>query len=89
MALGDTTSYKRLYMKFLNEAGKTVNITIDNPKTFADGDYADINAQDAAIESVMDTIISKNIFTTSGGNLTEKVDARIVEYTSEDAMDVG
>ena len=89
MALGDTTSYKRLYMKFLNEAGKTVNITIDNPKTFADGDYADINAQDTAIEGVMDTIISKNIFTTSGGNLTEKVDARIVEYTSEDAMDVG
>ena len=89
MALGDTTSYKRLYMTFQNAAGKTVNITIDNPKTFDDGDYASLEAQDNAIETVMDHIIAKNIFTTSGGDITTKVNARIVEYTSEDAMDVG
>ncbi len=88
MALGDTTSYKRLYMTFNNAAGKKVNITLNNPKTYTDGDYASLEEQDNAIESVMDNIISKNIFTTSGGDLVEKVDARIVEYTSEDAMDV-
>ncbi len=89
MALGDTRSYKRLYMTFKNEAGRSVNITLNDPKTYADGDYTDLNAQDAAIEGVMDTILARNIFTTNGGNLVEKVDARIVEYTSEDAMDVG
>ncbi len=89
MALGDTTSYKRLYMSFKTAGGKSVNITIDNPKTYADGDYASLADQDTAIEGVMDTIISKNIFTTSSGDITTKVDARVVEYTSEDAMDVG
>ncbi len=88
MALGDTTSYKRLYMTFKNASGKKVNITLDNPKTFADGDYASLDAQDSAIEGVMDNIISRNIFTTAGGDLTEKVDARIVTYESQDAMDV-
>ena len=88
MALGDTTSYKRLYMVFKNQGGRKVSITLNNPKTYADGDYDSLEAQDNAIEQVMDNIISKNIFTTSGGDLVEKLDARIVEYTSEDAMDV-
>ena len=89
MAFGDITSYKRLYMTFKSKAGRSVNITLNNPKTYADGDYADLNAQDSPIEGVMNTILTKNIFTTNGGNLVEKIDARIVEYTSEDAMDVG
>lgn len=88
MALGDTTSYKRLYMSFENANGKRVNITLNNPKTFADGDYASLDAQDTAIEAVMDSIITKNIFTTSGGDLTGKIDARIVTHEAEDAMDV-
>jgi hypothetical protein len=88
LALGDSTSYKRLYMTFRNADGRRVNITLNNPKTFADGDYASLQDQDTAIEGVMDTIISKNIFTTTGGDIVEKLDGRIVTYSSEDAMDV-
>ncbi|MGD9552228.1 MAG: DUF2922 domain-containing protein [Candidatus Caldatribacteriota bacterium] len=46
-------------------------------------------AQDAAIEAVMDTIIAKNIFHNKGNDLLEKVNARIVEYSSTDVMDIG
>lgn len=88
MALGDTVSYKRLYMTFLDEDGKKVNITLNNPKNYDDGDYPSLADQDTAIEAVMDTIIAKNIFTTTGGDLVDKVDARIVTYSSSDVVDV-
>ena|GEM_PF-1156747 len=52
------------------------------------GDYADFAAQDAAIEGVMDTIISKNIFHNNGNDLVAKVNARILDYRSTDVMDV-
>jgi len=55
--LGEVTSYKRLYMQFRDSIGKSVNLTVNNPKTVEDGDYADFAAQDAAIEGVMDTIM--------------------------------
>ena len=87
--LGDVTSYKKLYMQFADSEGNTKNIIINNPKNLDDGDYADLAAQDAAIEAVMDTIISKNIFHNKGNDLVSKVNARIVEYQSTDVMDVG
>ena len=86
--LGDVSSYKRLYMQFADSAGNKRNITVDNPKNVDDRDYADLAAQDAAIEAVMDTIIAKNIFVNKGNDLTAKVNARIVEYSSQDVMDV-
>ncbi len=86
--LGDVTSYKRLYLQFRDSAAKTVNLTLDNPKNLDDGDYADLAAQDAAIEGVMDTIIAKNVFHNSGNDLVAKVNARILDYKSTDVVDV-
>lgn len=87
--VGDVTSYKRLYMQFADSEGNTKNLILNNPKNLEDGDYVDLAAQDAAIEAVMDTIIAKNIFHNKGNDLIEKVNARIVEYSSTDVMDVG
>jgi len=86
--LGEVTTYKRLYMQFRDTVGKTTSITLNNPKNLDDGDYADLAAQDAAIEGVMDTIISKNIFHNNGNDLVAKVNARILDYKSTDVMDV-
>ena len=86
--LGDVTSYKRLYMQFRDSKANLVNLTLDNPKNLDDGDYADLAAQDAAIEAVMDTILAKNIFQNKGNDLVEKVNARILDYQSTDVMDV-
>jgi hypothetical protein len=87
--LGEVTSYKRLYMQFRDSVAKSVNLTLNNPKTVEDGDYVDFAAQDAAIEGVMDTIIAKNIFHNNGNDLVAKVNARILDYRSTDVMDVG
>jgi len=86
--LGEVTSYKRLYMQFRDSAAKTLNLTLNNPKNVDDGDYADFAAQDAAVEGVMDTIITKNIFHNNGNDLVAKVNARILDYKSTDVMDV-
>jgi hypothetical protein len=86
--LGDVTSYKKLYMQFEDSEGNKCNIIINNPKNLDDGDYADLAAQDAAIEAVMDDIITKNVFHNKGNDLVSKVNARIVEYQSTDVMDV-
>ena len=87
--LGEVTTYKRLYMQFRDSVGKSVNLTLNNPKNIDEGDYADFAAQDAAIEGVMDTIITKNIFHNNGNDLVTKVNARILDYKSTDVMDVG
>lgn len=87
--LGDVTSYKRLYLQFTDEDGKNKTFTINNPKNMEDGDYDTLEDQDDAIEAVMNTIIEKGIFHNKGNNLITKVNARIVEYSSTDVMDVG
>ncbi|MFA5564242.1 MAG: DUF2922 domain-containing protein, partial [Candidatus Caldatribacteriota bacterium] len=86
--LGDVTSYKRLYMQFRDSGGNLVNLTLDNPKNLDDGDYVDLEAQDAAIEAVMDVVLARNIFQNKGNDLVEKVNARILDYQSTDVMDV-
>ena len=86
--LGEVTTYKRLYLQFRDSTGKSVNLTLNNPKNIEDGDYVDFDAQDAAIEGVMDTIIAKNIFHNNGNDLVAKVNARILDYKSTDVMDV-
>jgi hypothetical protein len=75
-------------MQFRDSVAKSVNLTLNNPKTVEDGDYADLAAQDAAIEGVMDTIIAKNIFHNNGNDLVAKINARILDYKSTDVMDV-
>jgi len=75
-------------MQFRDSEGNMVNLTLDNPKNLEDEDYVDLEAQDAAIEAVMDTILSKNIFQNKGNDLVEKINARMIDYKSTDVMDV-
>ncbi|MGP4106274.1 DUF2922 domain-containing protein [Virgibacillus sp. L01] len=61
---------KKLELKFLNEDGKTVTYSLDNPVEPVDS---------AAVTSAMDEIITQDAFSSSGGNLVSKKSARIVE----------
>lgn len=61
-----------LEMVFRNQAGQLVTISVPDPRP-------DITAGE--VEAVMDTIIAQNIFTSPGGDLVAKVEARIVERT--------
>jgi len=61
-----------LEMVFRNQAGDLVTISVIDPRP-------DVTAAEA--EAAMDTIIAQNIFTSPGGDLVEKVEARIVERT--------
>lgn len=66
---------KQLELKFLNEDGKTVTYSLDNPVEPADPE---------AVKDAMDEILAQNAFETSGGGLVEKKTARIVERTVEE-----
>lgn len=61
---------QRLDMRFRNAAGRIATVRVPNPR-------ADLTAQQ--VGQVMDTIIAKNVFQTSGGDLVAKVDARVVD----------
>ncbi|MBC7218424.1 MAG: DUF2922 domain-containing protein [Candidatus Caldatribacterium sp.] len=63
---------KVLVMTFKNEAGQNVNVRVNYPKDTITGEE---------VAAVMDTILAKNIFPTTGGDLVEKVGAQIVETT--------
>jgi hypothetical protein len=73
-----TSTKKVLRMTFNNTKGSAVTITLPQPK-------AGLIA--AEIETVMDQIIAKNIFITSGGELISKRDARIIDTTTNDLYD--
>lgn len=60
---------KKLSMVFINNANKKITISLD-------GIRDDVTKEQAA--ALMDTIISKNIFTSSGGELKAKESAEIV-----------
>ena len=64
---------KSVVMNFLNEQGKKVSITVNNAKDTLTA--ADVSA-------VMDTIVSKNIFHISGGDIKTKDSAQIVDKSS-------
>lgn len=61
---------KRLLMTFKNEADKNVSIGVDDPRT---------DITEAEIKTVMELILSKNIFAPSGNSLVSLVDAKVVE----------
>ncbi|SEP69319.1 Protein of unknown function [Virgibacillus subterraneus] len=61
---------KKLELKFLNNEGKTVTYSLENPVEPVDP---------AAVTSAMDEIITQDAFTSSGGSLVSKKSARIVE----------
>lgn len=59
---------KTLEMTFRTEQGKEVVLNLPNPK---DGITL------AEVQTVMNSILSKNIFTTKTGNLAQVVDAKL------------
>ena len=61
---------KKLELKFLNEEGKIVTISVDDPIEPADP---------TLVHAAMDAIIAEGCFYSSGGDLVEKKEARIVE----------
>ena len=61
---------KKLELKFLNQDGKIVTVSLDNPVEPADP---------VAVNAAMDAIIAQNAFFSSGGDLVSKKEARIVE----------
>ncbi len=60
---------KSLVMSFKNELEKKVNITVKDVKEDLDN---------TAVNDLMDLIVSKGIFETSGGSLVQKLDAEII-----------
>ena len=62
----------KLQMSFKNAMDKQSTLSIDNPR-------ADVT--DAEVAAVMQDIIAKNIFNTSGGDLVSIVGAKVVTTT--------
>jgi hypothetical protein len=74
--MAETTQTLRLVFK--NQAGSNYTISLDEPKDTLTG---------ADIEAAMDTIIARNILTTSGGDLVAKYDIKIIDRTVSDLYD--
>ena len=70
---------KTLRMVFKNTGGSNVTFSLRNPKE-------DITA--AEVQGVMDTVISKNIFSSTGGDLTSKVRAELIDTTETTLFEV-
>lgn len=61
-----------LQMIFSNTEGRNNTISVSDP---------DPELTSAEVEAVMDSIITKNVFVTSGGDLVAKVRAQVVTRT--------
>lgn len=68
---------KKLDLQFLNEAGKTVTISLEQPVEPFD---------EAAINQAMDAILAQNVIASSGGALVSKKAARIVDRTVQEVF---
>jgi hypothetical protein len=66
-------------MAFLSQAGKNVTLSLDNPRN-------DLTA--AEVQASMDLIIARNIFTSTGGDLVSKVNARVIDTTTTELFSV-
>ena len=62
-----------LRMTFLSQGSRNVTLSLDNPRN-------DLTA--AEVQAAMDLIIARNIFTSSGGDLVSKVNARVIDTTT-------
>jgi len=60
---------KKLEMIFVNAAGKKTKISVDDPRS-------DLTSQE--VQTVMNDIIARNIFNSTGGDLVSIDSARIV-----------
>ncbi len=72
------TTKKVLRITFNNALGSAISYTLPEPKD-------ELTA--AQIEAVMDTVITKNIFLTAGGELVSKRDIKIIDTTTNDLYD--
>ncbi|MCF6095307.1 DUF2922 domain-containing protein [Microaerobacter geothermalis] len=63
---------KTLDLLFLNQEGKRVRLSINNPTEPVDP---------LAVSTVMDLVIAKNIFSSTGGDLISKEGAELTERT--------
>lgn len=61
---------KSLELIFKNQAGKNARMSMQDPKD-------DLTADQ--VQSLMDNILEKNIFETTGGDLVEAVGARLIQ----------
>lgn len=68
---------KTLVMSFLTSGGKKTSISFKNVKD---------NVEEELVSTAMDTIIEKNIFMTTSGELKSKESAQLVEVITEDIM---
>ncbi len=62
----------RLRMSFLNSLNRTTSMSLDDPKA---------DPTPTQVQAVMDDIIAKNIFNSSGGDLVSVKGAEIVTTT--------
>jgi hypothetical protein len=65
---------KKLVMSFLTAQGTTSSMTIDEPKE---------GLTEAEVRSVMESIITQNVFNTAKGDLVEIKAAEIITTTEE------
>ncbi len=61
---------RNLELMFKNAAGKNAKISVKDPKE-------DLSTEE--VQTILDNIIEKNVFTTTGGDLVEIVGARLVQ----------
>ncbi|WP_010631517.1 DUF2922 domain-containing protein [Sporolactobacillus vineae] len=61
---------KKLNLVFLNEQGKSVTLSLNDPIEPADP---------VAVKAAMDEVIAQNVFVSTGGLLTQLKSARISE----------
>lgn len=68
-----------LEMTFVNQAGNKVTLRVANPRE---------DITDTEVRTAMDTVIAKNVFSSSGGDLVSVAGARIVsrEVTEIDVL---
>ena len=72
------TTKKVLRITFNNALGSAVSFTLPEPQE-------ELTA--VQIEAVMDTVITKNIFLTAGGELVSKRDIKIIDTSTNDLYD--
>lgn len=65
---------KDLVMVFINDATKKVTVRVKDVKPDLSG---------TAVNSLMDTIVAKDVFRLNGGSLISKDSAKLVESTQE------
>lgn len=60
----------KLIMSFKTMFGKKVSISVDEPRA---------NLSETEIKNAMEAILAKNIFSLGGDDLTESIDAKVIQ----------